>query len=170
MNLWIPWTWDHVGLPCGADSFKILIKCSHSRFYSFDKVQYTTLSTCWVLETLEKHLFSKTHLLPSVGRQDMHAKQVTLQWRVWILATVSSDHVHLDIDWQLKLNMSKVDLPLWVCPPAPSVFFPTPWRAAPFFQWFRSRAWESCLTRLFLSDHTHPNYRQSLLVLSSKYI
>lgn len=72
----------------------------------------------------EEELRWKIRFLASVGRQDVQIKQVTPQEQSWARATVLADGVHLGVDWQRKLYVSKIDLPIGPCPPAPTLFFP----------------------------------------------
>lgn len=47
------------------------------------------------------------------------------------MATVLADGVHLGVDWQRKLYVSKIDLLIGPCPLAPALFFPVSMNGIP---------------------------------------
>lgn len=158
-----------MGLPYGAKSFKILlIKYSRSRASSFNNIPYIILSTCYVSGTRTKYLWMKIQFLPSVGEENMQTKQVTSQGRRWIMTTMLSDDIHVGAYWQPKLYVSKIPpdtpLPTGTC----SVLHLHEWHLHPS-RGSGQGAGNHHLPGSF-SHCTPPNYKQMLLVPSSKYI
>lgn len=122
-----------------------------------------------MLRTGEELLGLKIQFSPSVGRQDVHMKQVTSQGRSWIMATMLADGVHLGVYGPLKLYVSKTDLLMCPCPMTPALFFPLSVNGSPSSRGSSQRPGSHNVLGS-LAHGTPPNYQQILLVPSSKYM